>query len=106
MKQYYHQQGDVLLTSGATIPATAKPIKEHINVIKEGEHTGHAHRLFDGDFQLLEEPSTKERFLRVVRPTMLRHEEHLPQEILPGDYYVGDLIEWDPFSKMKRAVVD
>lgn len=43
-------------------------------VLAEGEATGHAHVVSSADAVMLARGA--ERFLRVVRPTMLRHDEH------------------------------
>jgi hypothetical protein len=98
----YWQQGDVLIGQ-CEIPKEALQIDT--NVLQEGEHTGHAHRLFEGDFKVFETPS-KEKYLRIVTPTMLRHEEHKQIALNPGDYKIGIVEEYDPFSKMTRQVVD
>lgn len=85
------------------IPATAE--KKDTNVLQEGEHTGHAHRLFDGNYQVFETPE-KIKFLRLVEPTALRHEEHKEIKLPAGDYQIGIIKEYDPFSKMVRSVID
>lgn len=71
-----------------------------------GESTGHAHQLVGGEFYLRENPKTKERHLRVVTSTMLKHQEHRPIEINPGEYRIGIQREYDPFEKLIRNVED
>lgn len=98
----YSQQGDVLIGQ-CEIPKEAKEI--NTNVLQEGEHTGHAHRLFEGEFKVFETP-TKEKYLRIVTPTMLRHEEHKQISLSPGDYKIGIVEQYDPFTKLTSRVVD
>jgi hypothetical protein len=73
-----------------------------------GELTGHSHKIFGNpeDFDLRQDPVTKERHLRVVKPVMLRHQEHTPVKLPPGDYKIGIQREYDPFSKLVRQVAD
>lgn len=98
----YLQQGDVLVGQ-CDIPKDAKPIKG--NILQHGELTGHAHRLHDGEFQIYETPK-KEMYLRVTEPSLLKHEEHNPIEITPGEYRIGIIKEYDPFEKLTRRVLD
>lgn len=99
----YIQQGDVII-SPSVIPSDAK--KSDTNVLQEGEATGHAHRLFDGDYQVYEEPKTKQKHLRLLTPTALRHEEHKEIILPPGDYHIGIVREYDHFSEEARRVAD
>lgn len=71
-----------------------------------GEATGHAHKLFDGEFELRENPKTKERHLRVVKECFVRHQEHNPVTLPPGEYRIGIQREYDPFTKIIRQVAD
>jgi hypothetical protein len=98
------QQGDTLYFVAEEVPATCIVLKT--NVIQEGEATGHAHRLVEGDFQILEEPKTKERFLRLVTPGLLKHEEHHEIKLPPGNYRIGIVREYDHFSEEARRVAD
>jgi len=82
----YHQQGDVLLFR-EQIPETAKQATKD-PVLQHGESTGHAHRLTDEDFELFEQPETKTRYLRLLKPSGLRHEEHKEIILPPGDYRI------------------
>lgn len=99
----YIQQGDTLYFPEA-LPKDLVELKT--NVVQEGEATGHAHRLHGEGFQLFEQPKTKEKFLRVVEPTALRHEEHKEITLPPGDYRVGIVREYDHFSEEARRVAD
>lgn len=100
----FYQHGDVLLFLTEEIPITAQKIKT--NVIQEGESTGHAHRLYDDEADILQEPTTKEKYLRLVKPTALRHEEHKEIMLPPGNYRVGIVKEYDHFNEEARNVAD
>lgn len=73
-----------------------------------GESTGHMHKIFGepGDFVLREEPKTKIRHLHVVRPVSLKHQEHSPIILPPGDYRIGIQKEYNHFSEEARRVAD
>lgn len=98
-----YQHGDVVIEKGK-IPKTAKDIKT--NVLQEGEHTGHAHRLYGEGFTVLEEPKTRVKYLRVVEPVALRHEEHHERIVPPGDYVIHIVKEYDHFTEEARRVAD
>lgn len=85
----YLQQGDVLLIKEA-LPSGLTTVKKD-PVLQYGEATGHAHRLTSDDFELFEEPKTKTRYLKLLKPTVLKHEEHDPIT-LPPDTYRIDII--------------
>lgn len=99
----YFQQGDCLFAP-AEIPKGCEKITG--GVVQEGELTGHAHRFDPSDVQLFEHKATKERFVRVLKPTALAHEEHKEIMFPAGDYKIGIIQEYDPFSKMQRQVID
>lgn len=98
------QQGDVLLIP-CEIIGDPKSLKT--GVIQEGEHTGHAHRFMPSDDAMLfEQPKTKKRHLRLLKPTTITHEEHKPIDLPPGDYEVRIVREYDHFKEESRAVLD
>ena len=99
----YIQQGDCLFAL-AEIPKSVKRIEG--GVVQEGELTGHAHRFNPDDVELYEDEKTKERFLRVLKPSMLTHEEHKEIMFPKGDFKIGIVKEYDPFEKMERKVID
>lgn len=105
MKDFeYYQHGDVLLGTVESFPEDIE--KLNTNVLQEGEHTGHAHRLFEGKFEVFEQPKTKVKYLRVVEPVALRHEEHKQIDLPPGNYKIGIVKEFDPFEQLTRNVLD
>lgn len=103
MNPNYLQQGDTLYFSEA-MPKDAVKTKFD-GVVQHGEATGHAHRLTGKDYEYFETPK-KERYLRILKPTMLRHEEHKEIEIPAGDYRIDIVKEYDHFTEEARRVVD
>lgn len=94
--QFQVRQGDVLLLAvdeaesvelGEEIPRdTARGI-----VLAHGEATGHAHAIKDSGAILFfgkDKAANSDRFLRVLRPVSLRHDEHAPIELPAGLYRV------------------
>ncbi len=99
-------------------------------VLAEGEHSGHAHQLFDEATNVaaytmpqldvieggketnaakfsLKQTEDGSMFLKVENePMLLRHQEHNPFRIYPGNYEIGIQQETDPFERQKRAVLD
>lgn len=100
------RQGDVLLVQVGEIPRGAKDITSGpMIVLAEGEVTGHKHAIYP---ELDREPQAEprlparlwdagaERFLQVVEKTALKHEEHAPVELPPGNYQVAHQREYSP----------
>lgn len=101
----YIQQGDVLIKRIEKFDE--KRMEKKIGgVLQEGETTGHAHRLSGDGFTIFQEPTTKQRFLRVVKTTPLTHEEHKEFDIPPGDYVIDIVREYDHFEEETRRVLD
>lgn len=83
------RQGDVLLNPIATIPASAVLAKTTKRVVlAEGEVTGHAHAIDYKPKQMKVFTDGQQLYLRVNSPVVLRHEEHAPATVEPGDYIV------------------
>lgn len=100
----YFQQGDNLWFK-ESIPKLAKKTKlndEH--VVEHGEST-HRHRLESNSYEYFETPE-KVRYLRIVEPVRLLHEEHKPITITPGDYRIGRVVEKEMFGDMINPVID
>lgn len=104
MSKLKFQQGDVLFYVNETLPKNITELKT--DIVQEGEATGHAHRLYGDGYQLYEEPKTKTKYLKVVRPTELKHEEHHAFVIPPGEYRIGIVREYDHFTEEARQVAD
>lgn len=101
----YTQQGDVVLVCNAKIPADVEIVKG--NVVEHGELTGHAHRLDEqAGAQMFIQKATGKRFLRIVQPTALKHEEHHTQVLQPGDFEIRRVRETDHMEGVTRQVAD
>lgn len=100
--------GDVVIQRVKELPENFDQLtKEPNDCLAYGEHTGHAHKLFDGEFDLRIDPENPSvRHLRVVEPVALRHQEHKEVILRPGNYRVGIQREYDPFEKRIREVAD
>ena len=103
------QQGDVVLVLIDKIPSDLKKVKA--DVLQEGEATGHAHRLHGNDFEIFAPKGpynneTARKHLRIVKPTLLKHEEHREIKLPPGDYEVRVVREYDHFLEETRRVAD
>lgn len=124
------RQGDVLLTPVAKLPKGCKAValdKGRI-VLAYGEVTGHAHAIADhgqaapkvgtiigptaaaeiaeaaiarAKARLLAAPDGT-RFLEVVEPVTLTHEEHTQHSIPPGIYQLPTQVEYTP-AELRRV---
>ena len=89
-----YRQGDVLVSRIEVIPASAKPIAcKHRVVLAEGEATGHSHSIEYQAKQMRVFTDGPQLYLRVSRSVVLRHQEHAPATIEPGDYIVIRQVE-------------
>jgi len=95
-----YRHGDVYLKKG-TVPDKAVKL-DHL-VLAEGEVTGHAHRISEGDADLYEKDG--KIYLSVKSETAaLTHEEHSKIDLPKGDYEIGIQQEYEPEGW--RNVVD
>jgi hypothetical protein len=86
-----HRQGDVLLVKIADPPAEL--IERQSDVLVEGEATGHAHRLTDGQIWQTREGQL---YLRAVAGSLIVHEEHVALHLEPGYWQVIRQREYSP----------
>lgn len=105
----YMLHGDVIIERIADLPAefNTAPV-EPMACLGYGEATQHVHSLQGEpgkDFEVKVLP-TGERLLKIVRPTALKHQEHSPIVLPPGMYKTGFQVEYSPFEKLKRSVID
>lgn len=109
MEQF--RQGDVLLIKVNNIPKNVKVINDKI--IAHGESSNHCHRVTD-NIDVLEYDG--ELFLQVNEKGKLEHvlvsnpdtwtQEHNPIELEKGYYKVIKQVEYDPYEKHIRNVMD
>ena len=100
MKQI--QQGDVLIVSAA-IPKAAKR-KDGRAIVAYGEVTGHCHEVIGDGVEVYEEHGTL--YVSAPKGGTIQHEEHKPIALLPGDYQIGIVKEYDHFAEEARSVRD
>lgn len=100
------QQGDVIIKRISNLPDGVIEVerKNKAVVLAEGEHTGHAHRIFDVDAMFYEKEG--KFYLKNEKPVTLSHEEHKAFIIEPGIWEVGQVKEKDWISGMVRTVAD
>ena len=107
-KAAYFQQGDVVLVPVERIPAEF--VEAETNVLQEGEVTGHAHRLHGDGFRVHAIPgkvgNADKKYLRLVKPVALRHEEHKEIKLPTGDFEIRIVREYDHFEEEARRVAD
>lgn len=96
------EQGDVvLIRKDGCVAGTIK----NNNVVQEGEHTGHAHRITSGNANVFD--NNGQLSLKVFSGgATITHEEHLPITIEEGEYEVRIVRQKDPFTKLVSKVVD
>ena len=103
------RQGDVFLEKvseaelGEEIPRDNGAV-----VLALGEATGHRHQITDAGATLYfgkDKAANADRFLRVVRPVSLLHEEHSRIALKPGLYRVRRQVEWSDAME-PRVVAD
>lgn len=99
----WHCHGDVQVKPVDRIPKDASVTKT--DILQWGEVTTHAHRLY-GDGYTVYETKEKQKYLRIVKPTALRHEEHKEINLPPGDYRIDITREYDHFKEESRQVID
>lgn len=99
-------QGDVFFVE-MDIPKNAKRVQRTSRglVLAEGEATGHAHVIMDGGAELFE--ADGQLYLRVDNEEVpMKHEEHGPVFIDKKEWYVGQVLEYDPFTEEVNKVQD
>ena len=81
------RQGDVLIRGVSTVPASAKRIAR--KELAFGEVTGHSHAIADLDAaHLLEHGDELYMVVTADGGVEIRHEEHAPHVIPPGNYQI------------------
>lgn len=94
------RQGDILFVPVEKIPEGARsqngPYRTK-RVIAEGEKTGHAHVIAVDPLNPFANlfAANDGRYLSVVKPVELKHEEHATVEIPAGNYRVVQQREWE-----------
>jgi uncharacterized cupin superfamily protein len=98
------QQGDVNITI-TKIPTGAKKRQDNNAMVREGEATGHFHKIVGTDFEMLE--LGDQIFARILSgDCSIVHEEHKPIELPVGDYEFTPTHEYDHFLEESKEVKD
>ena len=100
----FYQQGDVIIEQ-TEIPNTAKKIDKDRIILAEGEMTGHSHTIEDTSNCFAFE-SSEGLYLRVINEVTIKHEEHKPITVPPGNYKIRKVQEYDHFKEEARKVQD
>lgn len=96
-----YRHGDLLIQKVDAIPGTAVPKKD--NILAYGTATGHSHMLTGG--VVLEENG--DIYLNVPGDAgALTHQEHNAITLPAGDYQVIRQVEYNPYEKATRMVMD
>lgn len=98
-----HQHGDVLLKEIQELPKGAEPISGK-TILAYGEITGHMHQIVSPHAKMFQKKHR--RYLKVLKPVKLKHEEHGSQTILPGIYFVDKVRQYDHLSEAIKPVYD
>lgn len=104
------QHGEIFLQRIDHAPE-GRPVEKHKQFIVGHSETGHNHVLeSDVDMQIMLGDDTHDLYVRLFEPANLVHKKsfdiHETEIIVPGDYAVYQKTEFDPFSKVVRAVFD
>jgi hypothetical protein len=94
------RQGDLLIEQVSEIKGTPTKSK----VLAEGETTGHKHQLKGNQVQVYE--FQNEKYVQVLEPAELIHEEHQKLELEPGNYKVTNQREYSYLDNNIRRVAD
>ena len=99
-KQFLIRQGDIALKAvphlSGEIPNSKVVAKENGRVVlAHGEVTGHCHAIDSNSARLLETEDGR-RFLKLVAPEQLVHDEHSAIELPAGTYEVIRQCEYTP----------
>lgn len=100
------RQGDVSLIKVTKIPSGASEIRTEDKrvVLAYGEVTGHAHAIYEDIDQVKVWADGKVKYLEVMAPVMLRHEEHTHVKLDIGIYKLPVQMEYE--SKELKRVAD
>ena len=102
----YALHGDVIIERLAGEPDSFSNMEDsNDGALAYGELTGHVHQLQGRDFSLRTDGGGV-KFLHVLKPTPVKHQEHKSITIPPGWYKIGIQREYDPFTKRARQVQD
>lgn len=107
------RHGDVQIQECAEPAVLGERIAPHPErgvLLALGEATGHAHAIADADavefYDVPENDNSGVRWLKVLRPTMLRHEEHEGRLLNPGWHRIGIKRQYSEDEQGWSPVID
>lgn len=101
----YHQQGDVVCLEIKLLPKGEKELIQD-KVLALGEATGHAHRIIEDDTAVQVFRILGNLYVQAAKEFTLKHEEHKPIQMPPGNYEVRIVREADHLAGIVRKVAD
>lgn len=102
------RQGDIVLKGISGDDWSRDGLQRvHGNTLISSAVTGHSHS-FEGDVEMYAEAGQMVKYVNVLSPTVkvTHSHEHPTITILKGWYEVGGEVEFDPYTKTMRMVVD
>ena len=100
MSKFSARHGDIYLEQVNGIPKDS--IKRESGIILSGGATGHAHKLVNGI--IFDNGGTA--YIQTLDDAAIVHEEHNTIELPIGSYVVIRQIEYNPYEKATREVLD
>lgn len=97
------QQGDVIARKITMLPTEATP-KAGRAILAYGEMTGHCHEAIGEGVEVFERDGVL--YLSAPNGATVKHEEHKAIAVLPGNYQIGIVREYDHFAEEARSVRD
>lgn len=97
----WFQQGDCLIKPTHKVLGRRN---DRRNILIEGEHTGHAHRVTEGEFEIY--TLSNRIILNCITQCLVTHEEHKAISLAPGVYEIDQVLEYDHLRGEVRAVND
>lgn len=103
LKNDQMRQGDVLLIVDRLNEETSQEKNEgERTVLAHGEATGHAHAVYDAGAHVSVTPK-KARYLQLVQPSFLLHEEHTKIDLDKKSYRVLRQTEWTDENEPRKV---
>ena len=103
-KQNPSQQGDLILIPIESLPAGSQEIISQKHCILAHGESGHSHVLDHPKAKMIK--INNSIFLDLEEAATILHEEHKEVSLESGIWEIGQVNEYDYFSKMVRKVID
>lgn len=107
MKRWQLQQGDVNIVKVENFDDIKHGTKKmKTDIIRDGEATGHHHRIVGTDFELYQAEGEQVIARILSGDCRIVHEEHKSIDLPAGDYLFSPTVEYDHFAERARMVRD